>query len=85
MQGARMSGCWCEVDVVLPRGGCARHRVTPVCVGNSHDMSGGDSVCGGDSFAVFQPHPHARPGSTKEFVAVKRVIQENNVESKYQI
>ena len=24
-----------------------------------HDMFGGDSVCGGDSFAVFQPHPHA--------------------------
>ena len=29
VQGARMSGCWCEVVVVLPRGGCVRHRVTP--------------------------------------------------------
>jgi len=35
-----------------------------------HDMIGGDSVCDGDSFAVFQPHPHARPGSTKEFASV---------------
>ena len=34
-----------------------------------HDMFEGYSVCGGDSFAVFQPHTHARPGSTKEFAS----------------
>jgi len=35
VQGAQMSGCWCVVVAVLPRGGCARHRVTLICVGNS--------------------------------------------------
>ena len=49
VQGAWVGGCGCEADkgvlvfveseapfvVVLPRRGCAMHRMTPVCVGNS--------------------------------------------------
>ena len=46
MQGAWVSGCGCEADwrvmeseasfvVVFPRRACARHRMTPVCAGNS--------------------------------------------------
>jgi len=42
------------------------------CAGHGAGRATGRSysVCGGDSFEVFQPHPPARPGSTKELSSV---------------
>jgi len=34
-------------------------------------MLGGDSVCDGDSFAVFQPHPHAWTARVDEEIHVR--------------
>ena len=54
--GDGVKSMWCSPEGVVQGTAWLRYVLETV-----HDMIGGDSVCDGDSFAVFQPPPHARP------------------------
>ena len=50
--------------VAPPRGGLSvAPRDSDRCWKQFMMFFGGDSVCGDDSFAIFQSHPRARPGA----------------------